>query len=190
MATAPAPTNRPRRQARPPKPLPRWRRWLLLGLLFGLGHGLTQRLLEMPWGEDSSRAPAFRPKPPSGGPSLEDLRKRHAAAKNQPLTADLEALGRQKREEQQKLEAAKREQAERQKAALREEKERLERDRRQLESFDSGTDTPTPEPLRQEPKAPPTPSAPELPPPDPFALESPAPPTPPAGEPEGAPSLP
>lgn len=189
MATAPSPTNRPRRQARPPRPLPRWRRWLLLGLLFGLGYGLTQRLLEVPWGEDSSKPPAFRAKPPSGGLSLEELRKQQAG-KDQPLPADLEALGRRKREEQQKQEAARREEAERQKAALQEEKNRLENDRRRLESFDSKPDTPTLDPLREEGALPPTPTAPDLPPPDPFAMESPPPPSTPARPEGGAPSPP
>lgn len=189
MATAPSPTNRPRRQARPPRPLPRWRRWFLLGLLFGLGYGLTQRLLEVPWGEDSSRAPAFRAKSPSGGLSLEELR-RQQADKDQPLPADLDTLARRKREEQQKQEAAKREEAERLKAAQQEEKDRLESDRRRLDSFDDSPATPTGDPLGQENAPPPTPTAPELPPPDPFAMESPPPPSPPAATEGGAPSPP
>ena len=53
MATAPSPTTRTRRQARLAPPEPRWRRWLLLGLFFGLGHGLTQRLMEVRWQEDA-----------------------------------------------------------------------------------------------------------------------------------------
>lgn len=188
MATAPSPSTRSRRQTRPAPPAPRWRRWLVLGLLFGLGHGLTQRLLEVRWGDDSNRPPAFRAKAPSGGTSLEELRRRNGD-QDKPLTADLETLARQKRNEKQKQEAAKRDEAARLKAAQQEDKDRLESDRRRLEEFNSPPEPAASAPVHQEQTQPSTPPTPELPPPEPFAAEPP--PAPPSRPPaEAAPSQP
>lgn len=102
MATAPPPTTRPRQARRAPTPpAPRWRRWLLLGVLFGLGYGLTQRLLEVRWGEGAPKAPAFKPTSTPSGTTLEELRGQHGE-KAKPLTADLEELARKQREEKEK----------------------------------------------------------------------------------------
>jgi hypothetical protein len=165
MAPAPSSSNRPRRQARPAPPPSRWQRWLMLGLLFGLGYGLTQRLLALRWEEDGSRPPAFRAKAPSGGTSLEDLRRQHGD-KDEPLTADLETLARQKQEEQKKKEAARREEAARMEAAQREEKKRLESERRRLEELNRPPEPAAPAPVRQEDSLLLTPPTPELPPPE------------------------
>ena len=182
MATAPSPTPRTRRQARLAPPEPRWRRWLLLGLFFGLGHGLTQRLLEVRWQEDSNRPPAFRAKSPPGGTSLEDLRRRQGD-QSKSLAADLDTLAREKRDQQQKQEAAKREEAARLNAAQQEEKERLDSERRRLEEFNRPAESdPSAPPVRQQDSLPFTPPTPELPPPEPFAGEQ-APP--PASQPSG-----
>ena len=189
MATAPSPQTRSRRQARSASAAaPRWRRWLLLGLFFGLGHGLTQRVLEMSWGEGSDRPPAFRAMPPSGGATLEQLRQQHGE-KAKPLTADLEALARQKREEQDKAEAAKREEAARQKAALQQEKDRLQSEGRRVEEFNAPPEPAGAEPIRQENTFPATPPTPQLPPPEPFAAE-PLPPSPSQAPTGAAPSQP
>jgi hypothetical protein len=102
MATAP-PTSTRSRQGRqdPTPPAPRWRRWLLLGLLFGLGYGLTQRLMEVRWGEGSPKAPAFKEKSRPSGTTLDELRNQQGE-KPKPLPADLEKLGRQQREQKEK----------------------------------------------------------------------------------------
>jgi hypothetical protein len=184
MAPAPSSSNRPRRQARLAPPTPRWRHWLLLGLLFGLGYGLTQRLLALRWEEDGSRPPAFRAKAPTGGTTLEELRRRHGD-QGKPLTADLEALARQKQEEEKKKDAARREEASRVEAAQREEQTRLESERRRLEELNRSPEPAEPEPIRPSISSPSTPSAPELPPPEPFAPEPVPQPTtePPTGQP-------
>jgi hypothetical protein len=170
MAPAPSSTNRPRRQARLAPPTPRWRRWLLLGLLFGLGYGLTQRFLDLRWEEDGSRPPAFRSKATSGGTTLEELRRRHGN-QARPLTADLEALAREKQEEQKKKEAARREEAARLKAAKEEEKTSLDSERRRLEEINRPPEPEAPEPSRQPDALLSTPPTPELPPPEPSTPE-------------------
>lgn len=188
MATAPSPTTRSRRPAQPDLAPPRWRRWLVLGLCFGLGHGMTQRLLALHWADDASRPPAFRATSPAEGTSLDELRRQHGESR-QPLPADLDTLARQKREAQQKEEAAKREAAERQKAGLREEKDRLESERRRLEEFNRSPDAPELQPSGEAGTGGATPTAPELPPPVPSTTEPvPSAPAPSPGQP--APSLP
>lgn len=167
MAPAPSSTNRSRRQPRLASPAPRWRRWLLLGLLFGLGYGLTQRLLALRWEEDGSRPPAFRAKTPSGGTTLEELRRRQGD-QAQPLTADLESLARQKQEDLKKKEAARQEEATRQEAAKQEEETGLESERRRLEELNRPFE---PEPIRQPDATLSTPPSPPLPPPVPSAPE-------------------
>jgi hypothetical protein len=166
MATTPSSTPRTRRQTRQEPPAPPWRRWLLLGLLFGLGYGFTQRLLDIRWQENTNRPPAFRTKPPTGGVSLDELRRRNGV-KTKPLPADLDSLARQKREELQKKEAAKQEEAARQEAAQRAEKQRLESERRRLEAFDARPEPTVSEPVQRDDPLLLTPPTPELPPPEP-----------------------
>jgi hypothetical protein len=165
MATAPPSTTRPR-PARRAASAPRWRRWLLLGLFFGLGYGLTHRLLEVPWGEGSSKAPTFKPKSTPSGTPLGELRQQKGD-ESKPLAADLEDLARQQREEKKKQEALD-EQTQRQDTAIEEEKKRLEADRLRLEEMGSSQEPPTPEAT--------TPEVPQLPPPTPPPIEQPAPP--------------
>jgi len=166
MATAPPPSTRPR-QARRAAPPPRWRRWLLLGLFFGLGYGLTERLLEVRWGESSTKAPAFKPKSTPSGIPLGELRQQKGD-NSTPLAADLEELARKQREDKEKQETLKQEETQRQNAAIEEEKKSLESDRRRLEELNSSPQPPTPEPT--------TPEVPQLPPPTPPPIEQPAPP--------------
>ncbi len=180
MATAPSSPTRSRRQVRPAPPPPSWRRWLLLGLLFGLGYGFTQRLLDLRWQEDSTRPPAFRTKAPSGGVSLEELRRRNGD-KSMTLTADLETLARDKRAAQEKQEAAKREEAARLEEAQRAEKERLESERRRLEALNAPQEPAVSEPVRRDDPLLLTPPTPELPPPEPFNTQ-------PEGSPQSRPS--
>ena len=67
-----------------------WPVWLLLGVCFGIGHGLTQRLIELRPGEAMGGRQSFGVKefPGSG---LEGLRNAHGA-QNRSLRADLDAL--------------------------------------------------------------------------------------------------
>jgi hypothetical protein len=138
---------------------------LLLGLLFGLGYGFTQRLLDLRWEEDTTRPPAFRTKTPSGGVSLEELRQRHDA-KGKALPADLETLAREKREAQLKQEAANREEAARLEEAQRAEKQRLESERRRLDAFSASPEPASSEPVQRDDPLLLTPPTPELPPPE------------------------
>jgi hypothetical protein len=180
MAAAPSPSTRSRRQLRRVDPPPRWRRWLALGLFFGLGYGMTQRLLEVRWGEGGSRTPAFRAKPPAGGTSLEELRRRNGSS-NQPLTADLDTLARQRRED------AAREERERQKAANAQEAPSPEDRRQRLDALDNAEEPAPPVTTGENDAPPPTPSEPDNSPPVPFSMEEP--PSPPAGaenRPDGA----
>jgi hypothetical protein len=167
MATAPSSSTRSRRRARPAPPPPPWRRWLVFGFLFGLGYGFTQRLVDLRWQEDSTRPPAFRMKTPSGGVSLEELRRRHGDT-GRTLPADLERLAGDQREAREKQEAAKREEAARLEDAQRAEKERLESERRRLDAFDSPPEPTAAEPVRRDDPLLLTPPTPELPPPEPF----------------------
>lgn len=166
MATAPPPSTRPRQVRRTaPTPVPRWRRWLMLGLFFGLGYGLTQRLLEVRWGEGTTRAPAFQPKATPAGMPLEELR-RQKGESAKPLPTDLEELARKQREEKEKAEAAKQEASDQEDAANEEEKNRLESERRRLEESALEPSNPSVS----------TPVAPDLPPPTQVPLMPPSPP--------------
>jgi hypothetical protein len=172
MATAPSPATRSRRQPRRVDPPPRWRRWLVLGLFFGLGYGMTQRLLEVRWGEGGSRTPAFRAKPPVGGTTLEELRRRNGSA-TQPLTADLDTLARQKRE------AAARAELERQKAAKAREEPSPEDRRQRLDALDNAEEPAPPATAGEADAPPPAPSEPDISPSVPFSMDEP--PSPPPG---------
>ncbi|MEB3318783.1 MAG: hypothetical protein VKO39_11670 [Cyanobacteriota bacterium] len=183
MATAPSPTSASRRQARPAPSPPRWRRWLFLGVCFGLGYGLTQRLLDVRWEDDSNRPPAFRTKAPAGGLSLEQLRRQHGAEPTKPLAADLDTLAREKRVEEQKQAAAKREEAARLKAAQQQETEDLENERRRLEELNRPVEPAASEPIQPQDAPLLTPPSPTLPPPEPATGQpTPTPPSQPAAE--------
>lgn len=72
-----------------------WRQWLALGLCFGLGHGITARLLNL----RAEDGPAGRQNfgvQPFPGTSLEELRRRHGG-QAQPLRTDLEAIEQDRR---------------------------------------------------------------------------------------------
>ena len=83
-----------------------WRHWLALGLCFGLGHGITQRLLDLRSDEGSAGVQKFGVQP-FPGESLDALRRRYGN-QSQPLRADLEALEQERRSQQEKAEAEQR----------------------------------------------------------------------------------
>ena len=92
-----------------------WRTPLLVGLCFGLGYGITNRLLDLSWNGLVRLGHSFNVRP-LPGTSLESLRQRYGA-EGLPIRADLD---RGEREAQ----ARKAEQLERQQAEL--ERQRLQ----------------------------------------------------------------
>jgi hypothetical protein len=105
--------------------------WLLLGVCFGIGHGLTQRLLDLRPGEGLGGRQSFgvQPFPGSG---LDGLRKAHPS-ETRSLRADLDALEQErlKQKDSQELERRqadleRRDQAERERRDRQEERLRLE----------------------------------------------------------------
>jgi len=99
--------------------------WLLLGVCFGIGHGLTQRLLEVRLGEGLGGRQSFGVKafPGSG---LDGLRKTHPSD-SRSLRADLDAL------EQERLRQKEAQDLDRRQADL-ERRDQEERERRERES--------------------------------------------------------
>jgi len=152
-----------------------WRTPLLVGLCFGLGYGITNRLLDLSWNGLVRLGHSFNVRP-LPGTSLESLRQRYGA-EGLPIRADLD---RGEREAQ----ARKAEQLERQQAEL---------ERQRLHQAEAGTNPsgepagePTPE-LPSEWHSPAAAQAPAQPPPQsPPAAAPPsaaAPPTAPAAPP-------
>lgn len=80
-----------------------WRQWLALGLCFGIGHGITERLLKLRGDDGPSGVQNFGVQP-FPGQSLEELRRRHGGPAL-PLRADLEAFEQDRRMAKQKAEA-------------------------------------------------------------------------------------
>lgn len=171
METAPPPSTRPRK-ARRATPAPRWPRWLLLGLLFGLGYGLTQRFLEVPWGESSTRPPAFNPKSTPGQSATEATGERKGDD-SKPSAANLKDLAEKRQEKKDKEEAQSLEERERKQAELEEEKTPVEQNSRTLEDMGSAPPPPTLEPPTFSPPQPPRPEA--IPQESPAAAETPLP---------------
>ncbi|MCP9839178.1 hypothetical protein KBY93_00840 [Synechococcus sp. J7-Johnson] len=95
-----------------PSPPKRWAPWVLplaAGLCFGVGYGLTDRLLSLGQGEPVKLDQSFDPKP-FPGTSLESLRLRFGADR-QELRGDLELIELE-REQQEAAAKSKREAAE------------------------------------------------------------------------------
>lgn len=89
MVQAPAPASTP------PRPRPRWQVPLLAGLCFGLGYGLTHRLLALQWPSLVRLGQGFEVRP-FPGTSLESLRLRFGADSHEVRgTLDLLELERQ-----------------------------------------------------------------------------------------------
>jgi hypothetical protein len=158
------PTGRGSRGASPPSaeggqgasPAWSWRHWLALGVCFGLGHGITDRLLkwrsaEGPAGVQNFSVQAFP------GQSLEALRRRHGGPVL-PLRADLAAIEQNKRMAREKAEAEER------RAEL-EAEQRADREQRENQADEPSTnldalDRRDPLPSSQDPPAPELPPTP------------------------------
>jgi hypothetical protein len=160
------PTGRGTRGASPP-PAERglgasrawgWRHWLALGLCFGLGHGITERLLKLRSDDGPAGVQNFSVQP-FPGQSLEALRRQHGGPVL-PLRADLEAI------EQDKRMAREKEEAEERRAEL-EAEQRADREQRQNQADAPSTsldalDRRDPLPSSQAPPAPDLPPSPPL----------------------------
>lgn len=177
MVPAPSSPSAGPRGSRSPRPRGgwSWQTWLLVGLCFGLGYGLTQRLVRFEAVGDPGGVQRFGVKPPPGT-GLDSLRER-SGARGQKLPADLERIEKegQERREQAEIEKRQVDLAEKQ----RQEAERLqqEEDRTRLEALDRSPETEVAPPIQEPLAAPPVPApAAEFPAPP----ELPAPPPPPA----------
>jgi len=137
-----------------------WPVWLLLGVCFGIGHGLTKRLLDLRPGEGlGGRQPFGVQAFPGSG--LDGLRKAHPS-ESRSLRADLDAL------EKERLKQKDSQELERRQADLerrdQEERERRERENERLRleelqsppqpAADSSLDAAPPEPLEALPPPP------------------------------------
>ena len=158
-------TGRPRSEAaRGP-----WWRWLVFGLCFSLGYGLTQRLGRM--GSSSAakgEVPAFTAQE-SPGTRLGELQKRFGA-EGQSLLGDLDRLVEERREEGQRQEEESRKATQEQLNQQRQDAAQRQADRIRLEALNNGPDpaAPNPEPILLPPPTPDPSSAPE-----PAAITSP-----------------
>ncbi|MEB3322211.1 MAG: hypothetical protein VKI81_05255 [Synechococcaceae cyanobacterium] len=153
-----------------------WPIWLLIGLCFGLGYGLTQRLALIGPLEGFGDQLRFGVKP-FPGTGLDRLREQ-AGEDRRDLRGDLERLERekrQKREEEQlekrRADLKEREELEAERRLREQEQARREALERELEAEPAPAPLPEPEPLPEEtvaePLPPPAPEEdlPELPPP-------------------------
>ena len=158
-------TGRPRTEAaRGP-----WWRWLVFGLCFSLGYGLTQRLSRV--GSSSAakgEVPAFAAQE-SPGTRLGELQKRFGA-EGQSLVGDLDRLVEERRQEGQRQEEESRKANQEQLNQERQDAAQRQADRIRLEALNKGPDpaAPNAEPIFLPPPTPDPSSAPE-----PAAITSP-----------------
>ncbi len=153
MARSPAPAA-PAPKAQPVPSLNRrlWRTPLVVGICFGLGYGITSRLLALQWAGFVQLGQSFdvRPFP---GTSLESLRQRFDA-EGQAIRGDLDLMELEaqslKEEEQARLQAE-------------EEKKRLEVPEQPLAVGEPAEPVPAPSPEASAPPPPGAPVAPQLP---------------------------
>lgn len=107
MVAVPPNRSGARRGATASAPRRDWRQWVILGLLFGLGHGITQRLIR---GQGDGSGPAGHQNfgiQPFPGESLEALRRRYGT-RPEDVRVDFEALDQEKRNQQELAETEKR----------------------------------------------------------------------------------
>ncbi len=150
-------TGRPRSEAaRGP-----WWRWLVFGLCFSLGYGLTQRLGRM--GSSSAakgEVPAFTAQE-SPGTRLGELQKRFGA-EGKSLVGDLDRLVEERRQEGQRQEEESRKANQEQLNQERQDAAQRQADRIRLEALNNGPDpaAANPEPILLPPPTPDPSSAP------------------------------
>jgi len=169
-ATPPAPrspgTGRPRSEgAKGP-----WWRWLVFGLCFSLGYGLTQRLTRIGASSSSPGAvPSFSAQD-TPGTHLGELQKRFGA-EGHSLLGDLDHLGEERRQARQLQEEESRKATQEQQNQERQDAAQREADRVRLEALNHGPEpaAPTPEPILLPPQEPAPSQA-----PDPAATNPPA----------------
>jgi len=139
-----------------------WKQWLALGVCFGLGHGITERLLKLRSDDGPAGVQNFGMQAFPGQP-LETLRRRHGGPVL-PLRADLEALEQDKRLAREKAEAQERQGDLEAQQKAEQEQAREEAEQRRLEALDR---RPAPEAAPATLPAPPAPAqappTPELP---------------------------
>jgi hypothetical protein len=146
-----------------------WWRWLVFGLCFSLGYGLTQRLGRV--GSSSAakgEAPSFAAQE-SPGTRLGELQKRFGA-EGKSLVGDLDRLVEERRQEGQRQEEESRRATQEQLNQQRQDADQRQADRIRLEALNNGPDpaAPNPEPILLPPPTPDPSSAPE-----PAAITSP-----------------
>ncbi len=160
QADAATATRRP--QTRPARPR-NWKGWLLLGACFGLGYGITHRLLALRLETGWNSRQRFEVKP-FPGTELDSLRRRFGDASMQ-IRGDLDLL---ELERQQRQDAA---------AIEKRRSEMEERERRQQESAAQAESPSTSAPTDPDANLPPLPEPPVLP-PEPSSAGVPPAPTP------------
>jgi TolA-binding protein len=132
-----------------------WWRWLVFGLCFSLGFGLTQRLGRM--GATTAAkgtVPSFAAQD-SPGTRLGELQKR-LGVEGHSLRSDLERLAEERRQEGQRQEEESRKATEEQRSQERQEAAQREADRIRLEALNESILLPPPTP---DPSAAPEPAA-------------------------------
>ena len=129
-----------------------WWRWLVFGLCFSLGYGLTQRLSRLGSSSGKEVIPSFSAQD-TPGTRLGELQKRFGA-EGQSLSGDLDRLAEKRRQERQSQEEESRKATQDQRNQERRDAARREADRARLEALNHGPDpeAPTPEPILLPPR--------------------------------------
>lgn len=110
-------------QPRPQRP-PLWQSPLVLGLCFGLGYGITQRLLVIGWPKGATLGQGFEVRS-FPGTSLESLRLKFGVDRGQSIRGDLQRQQQEQQSRQEELDRQRQEQ--RLDQERRQEQERLRR---------------------------------------------------------------
>ncbi len=168
-ATPPAPRSPGTGRPRPDRSIRPWWRWLVFGLCFSFGYGLSQRLGRMGAPAAATAVPSFAAQAPPGT-RLGELQKRFGAEAHS-LLVDLDRLAQERRQEGQRQQEEGRNATQDQLTQQRLDDAQREADRVRLEALNNGPDPapPNPEPIL----LPPPPEA------DPSSVPSPAATTPP-----------
>jgi TolA-binding protein len=164
MLSATPPAQRSPRTGRPRTEGSRgpWWRWLVLGLCFSLGYGLTQRLGRMGSSSAATGAvPSFAAQE-TPGTRLAELQKRFGA-EGHSLLGDLDRLVEERRQEGQRQEEESRKATQEQLNQQRQEDAQRQADRIRLEALNRGPDpaASNPEPILLPPQTPAQPQTPD-----------------------------